>query len=205
MEDKLEAKGREFWRTSPAKISSSITEFKGPLLAYAHLINGDAIAYVDTLTTCSTSNEQGMAKDETNMYYRTCLLRFHQGSTTLLLLLCVAGRDFAPKCIIDDQNIQDYLQDHFTEAMGQMADRIRDAGDLLDECVIGWDRDGFRESSFIGMQLDGKAIWWEYTSRRYDQGSHLDQRARSLAYSFSTARSDVFPFHDTTSTHSWIH
>lgn len=33
---------------------------------------------------------------------------------------------FAPRCIIDGKNIQDYLQEHFITAMGHLADRIRD-------------------------------------------------------------------------------
>jgi hypothetical protein len=56
-----------------------------------------------------------------------------------LFTLFFAGRDFAPNCTIDGLNIQDYLQSHYIEAFGQLADRVRNAGDLLDDCVLGWD------------------------------------------------------------------
>ena len=50
-----------------------------------------------------------------------------------------AGRDFAPKCVIDGKNIQDYLQDHFVAACKHLAQKIHDAGDLEGDVVIGYE------------------------------------------------------------------
>ena len=49
------------------------------------------------------------------------------------------GRDFAPKCVIDGVNIQDYLQNHYIGALSHLAKRIHEAGDLENEIVIGWE------------------------------------------------------------------
>ncbi|KAI9658115.1 MAG: hypothetical protein M1829_006841 [Trizodia sp. TS-e1964] len=57
----------------------------------------------------------------------------------VIFTLFFAGRDFAPKAILDGKNIQDYLQDHFTDACSHLAKRIKEAGDLQDSVVIGWE------------------------------------------------------------------
>ena len=84
-----------------------------------------------------------------------------------IFTLFFAGRTFAPRCIIDGKNIQDYLQGHFIEAMGRLADRIRkaDGGGLLDECVIGWDS--------MNEPSEGLCGWDDLTVNPIRQGSTL--------------------------------
>lgn len=81
--------------------------------------------------------------------------------------LFFAGRAFAPQCIIDGKNIQDYLQEHYIEAFGQFADRIRAFGNgsLLDECVIGWDS--------LNEPFEGLCGWENISSNPTAQGSTL--------------------------------
>ncbi|EKD18776.1 putative glycosyl hydrolase [Drepanopeziza brunnea f. sp. 'multigermtubi' MB_m1] len=75
---------------------------------------------------------------------------YHRLACQTMFTLFFAGRDFAPKCIIDDKNIQDYLQDHFINALAHLAKRIHEAGDLEDEIVIGWESLNEPNRGFVG-------------------------------------------------------
>jgi hypothetical protein len=66
--------------------------------------------------------------------------------------LFYAGRDFAPKAIIDGKNIQDYLTDHFVGACAHLAKRIHEAGDLEDDCVIGWESMNEPNRGLVGWE-----------------------------------------------------
>ncbi|KAK2745220.1 hypothetical protein FQN55_006346 [Onygenales sp. PD_40] len=63
-----------------------------------------------------------------------------------------AGKDFAPKAIIDGKNIQDYLQDHYLNACKHLALRIHEAGDLEDDVVIGWENMNEVNRGLLGIQ-----------------------------------------------------
>ncbi|KAF1949786.1 glycosyl hydrolase-like protein [Byssothecium circinans] len=63
-----------------------------------------------------------------------------------------AGKEFAPKAIIDGKNIQDYLQDHFIDAVAHLARRIKEAGDLWQDPVVGFESMNEPNRGIIGYQ-----------------------------------------------------
>ena len=69
----------------------------------------------------------------------------------VMFTLFFGGRDFAPKAIIDGQNIQEYLQGHFVRACKHLAQRIHEAGDIENEIVVGWESMNEPNKGLVGQ------------------------------------------------------
>jgi aryl-phospho-beta-D-glucosidase BglC (GH1 family) len=61
--------------------------------------------------------------------------------------LFFAGNDFAPKTMIDDMPVQDYLQSHFLGAMSKVAETLKDSPN-----VLGFDILNEPSVGFVGVQ-----------------------------------------------------
>ncbi|KAI4124335.1 MAG: hypothetical protein LQ338_004848 [Usnochroma carphineum] len=83
------------------------------------------------------------------MIWSTNYTRF---ACQMIFTMFFAGKDFVPKAIIDGKNIQDYLQDSFVGACRHLAQRIKEAGDLENDVVIGWESMNEPNRGLVGYQ-----------------------------------------------------
>jgi hypothetical protein len=74
------------------------------------------------------------------------------GCATMFTLF-FGGRDFAPSCMIEGKNVQEYLQSHYIHAFTQVANRTKDMNH-----VLGFDSLNEPTIGFIGLKLDGSNI-----------------------------------------------
>ena len=78
--------------------------------------------------------------------------RIQFGCATMFTLF-FGGKDFAPSCTIDGQNVQDYLQSHYIDSYKQVAKITKDMTN-----VLGFDSLNEPTVGFIGSKLDGSNI-----------------------------------------------
>ena len=64
--------------------------------------------------------------------------------------LFFAGAKFAPSCAVNGTNIQVFLQEHYTNALVQVAKRVRDI-----DCVLGFEPVNEPSQGWIGSLVDG--------------------------------------------------
>ncbi|KAK3346806.1 glycoside hydrolase family 5 protein [Lasiosphaeria hispida] len=77
---------------------------------------------------------------------------YYRLAAATMFTLFFAGKDFAPQCIINGINIQDYLQGHFFGAISHLAKRIHEAGDIENEVVFGWESLNEPNKGMIGYE-----------------------------------------------------
>ncbi|KAF2666629.1 glycoside hydrolase [Microthyrium microscopicum] len=77
---------------------------------------------------------------------------YYRLASQVMFTVFWAGKEFAPKAIIDGKNISDYLQDHFINACRFLLKGISDAGGLMDEVVVGWETINEPNFGLIGNQ-----------------------------------------------------
>lgn len=77
---------------------------------------------------------------------------YYRLACQVIFTMFFAGRTFTPICRLDGVNIQDYLQDHFINACKHFAMRIKEAGDLAGDVVIGWESMNEPNRGLIGVQ-----------------------------------------------------
>lgn len=81
------------------------------------------------------------------MHWSSNAVRFANGTMWTIFF---GGKDFAPSCMIEGLNAQDYLQQHYFNAFQQVALRVKD-----NHYVLGFDSLNEPEQGWIEKRVDG--------------------------------------------------
>ncbi|MFX0142004.1 MAG: cellulase family glycosylhydrolase, partial [Candidatus Hodarchaeota archaeon] len=88
------------------------------------------------------------------MHWMGNTYRFANGTMWTLFF---GGKDFAPSCLIDGLNAQEYFQNHFFDAMKQVASRVKDNSYLLGFDVLNEPPEGWIGKFVDGSEWEGKS------------------------------------------------
>lgn len=74
-------------------------------------------------------------------------------AASTLFTLFFAGKAFAPKCIIDEVNIQEYLESHFINACKLLAKRIYETDEVgFNSMILGWESINEPGHGYVGIE-----------------------------------------------------
>jgi hypothetical protein len=73
-------------------------------------------------------------------------------ATSTMFTLFFAGKVFAPNCIVEGVNVQDWLQDHYCNAVCELAKAIYKTPGLADFVVVGYDTLNEPSMGLIGLE-----------------------------------------------------
>ncbi|MCC5815807.1 MAG: cellulase family glycosylhydrolase [Leptospira sp.] len=74
-------------------------------------------------------------------------------ANAIMWTLFFGGRDFAPKFMIDGQNVQDYLRGHYLDSMREIAKRVRNM-----DHVLGFDSLNEPSRGWIGKRMVNRGL-----------------------------------------------
>ncbi|KAH9255868.1 hypothetical protein BASA81_006042 [Batrachochytrium salamandrivorans] len=95
---------------------------------------------------------QNVYPDPTHYPKMIWATNYYKLAAATMFTLFFAGRTFAPKCVIDGVNVQDYLQSHYLNAVLALASAIHNTPGLEDDVVVGYDTLNEPSSGYIGCK-----------------------------------------------------
>ncbi|KAF9970400.1 hypothetical protein BGZ73_006883 [Actinomortierella ambigua] len=77
---------------------------------------------------------------------------YNKLAAATMFTLFFAGSTFAPKCVVDQMNIQDYLQSHYIKSYMALAEYIHRQHGIEDDVVVGYDTLNEPSAGWIGVE-----------------------------------------------------
>ncbi|KAF9913801.1 hypothetical protein BX616_009549 [Lobosporangium transversale] len=95
---------------------------------------------------------QNFYEDPVNFPKMVWATNYNKLAAATMFTLFFGGSTFAPDCIIDQMNIQDYLQTHYIKSYMALAEYITSQHGIEDDVVIGYDTLNEPSAGWIGIE-----------------------------------------------------